>query len=427
MATPSKHVRWPDPSEKPDTTSLRWRGVLTDEWLRPRWERGDTLAEIGQEAGCCEITVRRFVDRLGLPARETPKRRGPRSWEDVLTPEFLHAAYVEDGMTMQAIAADVGCPPGTVSRLLHRHGIPTRRARPGVDNLLYLEALPEEVVRTRAESGTTLIELALEGGCSTTAAKGAARRAGVSGQLPGSRPPEDLCASPEELRRLYGEEHLSLEAIAARLGVSRIKVRADLDRAGIRPYTRPPHSRKARAKRAAEDAAIDPAEVVASYAALRRRWRPRRVRLLLLNASPPHPLGRDPHFYAPDHRIDPLFRAVTEALYGADDSGGPLALFEQMRRDGIWLLDACPTPFSAADPTQRRRELRAHRSDFIQECLDAKPAHGAVLCHQLVWTELRRALQQAGVTLLHEEPIPYPLVNPRGFVVALREIVAAMT
>lgn len=79
-------------------------------------------------------------------------------------------------------------------------------------------------------------------------------------------------------------------------------------------------------------------------------------------------------------------------------------------------------PGQLQSTTLRRHELRAHLAGFVEECLDAEPLQGAVVCHQLVWRDARSTLEQAGVALLHKEQIPYPLMDPQGFVRALERI-----
>jgi transposase-like protein len=219
-----------------DTRSYRYREAVTLAWLRPRWLGGDLLCEIAQDAGCSVATIRRYGARFGFPAR--PPRRGEQGWGEVLTPEYLQAAYVEGQMSAEAIAAEVGTTASTVSRWLAACGIPRRGHRPGVDNVLYDERLTPEFLSLRLSEHASVKDIAREVGCSNTAVRGALTRCGLGEAIEGIRPPRPPCAPASELRHLY-EAGLSLDAIAGRLGVSRTKVRADLSRFGIRPYARP--------------------------------------------------------------------------------------------------------------------------------------------------------------------------------------------
>lgn len=235
MATPRKDPRNPI-RELEDTRSYKFRQILTCEWLEPRWRQQIPLCEIAQEAGCSISTIRRYVRWFKLPPR--PARKGEQGWGAVLTAEYLEAAYVEDAMTVEAIAAEVGTSGSTVVRWLAANDIPRRGHRPGVDNLLYEELLTAESLARRLEERASLTDIAREAGCTITAVRAALRRHGLEERAANVRPPQPPCAGPEQLRSLY-ESGLSLEAIGIRLGVSRTKVRSDLSRFGIRPYARP--------------------------------------------------------------------------------------------------------------------------------------------------------------------------------------------
>jgi len=235
MATPRKDPRRPERTLA-DTRSYRFRRSLTEDWLRPRWAAGEPICEIAQDAGCSTTTIRRYVARFRLPPR--PPRRGRQGWDDVLTPEYLQAAYVDGRMTLETISAEVGTTPGTVSRWLRAYGIARRRHRPGVDNLLYEELLTAEFLSRRLAERASDKDIAREVGCTNTAVRLALVRHRLVADVRRVRPPRPPCAPAEELRRLR-DSGLSLDAIAAQLGVSRTKVRADLSRFGIRAYSRP--------------------------------------------------------------------------------------------------------------------------------------------------------------------------------------------
>lgn len=235
MVTPRKDPARPL-RQLADTRSHRFRRLITEEWLRTRWKRGDPLVDIARQAGCSVTTVRRYAARYGMHPR--PPRAGQIGWAEVLTPEYLQATYVEGRMTTEGIAAEVGTTPSTVARWLKNHGIPRRGHQPGVDNLLYEAELTPEVLRRRLSERASQADLAREAGATTTVVRLAIDRAGLGDHRAGVRRPAPPSAPAEELRRLY-EAGLPLEAMASRLGVSRTKLRADLSRFGIRPYARP--------------------------------------------------------------------------------------------------------------------------------------------------------------------------------------------
>lgn len=235
MATPRKDPARPE-RVLTDTRSHHFRRIITEEWLRARWASTASLCEIAQQAGCSTATLVRYAKRFCLPQR--PRRAGIQGWDEVLTPDYLQAAYVDDQMSIEAIAAEVGCSSSTVNRWLAAYGIPRRGHQPGLDNLLYDDRLSRDFVNRRMAERANLADIAREVGCTITAVRLAVARHGLEDGVEGVRPPRPPCASADELRVLY-EIGLSLQEIGSRLGVSRTKVRADLSRFGIRPYTRP--------------------------------------------------------------------------------------------------------------------------------------------------------------------------------------------
>ena len=157
MATPRKDPRHPE-RVLDDIRSHKFRRLLTEEWLAPRWNGGTPICEIAREAGCCTSTILRYVSRFGLLTR--PPRKGHQGWDEVLTPEFLEAAYVEDRMSVEQIAADVGTTAGTVSRWLINYGIPRRGHEPGIDNLLYEDILTAEFLERRLDGRASVNTIA---------------------------------------------------------------------------------------------------------------------------------------------------------------------------------------------------------------------------------------------------------------------------
>ena len=235
MATPRKDPRNPIRLHE-DIRSHKFRRILTEDWLTPRWTGQTPICEIAQEAGCCTSTILRYVSWFNLPPR--PRQKTQQGWEDVLTGEYLEAAYVEAHMSTEAIAAEVGTTSSTVNRWLIAYGIPRRGHEPGIDNLLYEDLLTPEFLERRLRERISVNDIAREVGCTSPAVKLAIAKHGLTKRTATVRPPDPPCATPEQLRALY-ESGLGLEAIGVRLGVSRTKVRSDLSRFGIRPYSRP--------------------------------------------------------------------------------------------------------------------------------------------------------------------------------------------
>lgn len=165
------------------------------------------------------------------------------------------------------------------------------------------------------------------------------------------------------------------------------------------------------------------------YDELRERYRPRRLRILLIGESVPDPgAGERRFFYAPTLTYDNLYRGVAEAVYG--ESGMDLArkteVLERLRDDGFWLIDAVEEPVNKRSAAERRRAIAAATPGLVERCLDVRPERGVIICHGLVYDFAASALHTAGVKLLHSAPLPFPLGNWRAqFVAGMRDALAA--
>lgn len=151
---------------------------------------------------------------------------------------------------------------------------------------------------------------------------------------------------------------------------------------------------------------------------LRIAYRPQRVRLLFLGEAPPDPKQHDARFfYGPTLSRDHyLFLGMMEALYGAglDRIVGRKA--EWLRRfqgDGFWVLDALSAPAEPRGRVDRLAALKNAAHDVAERIKAVGPATGVVLCHPLADEALRPSLRAAGIVLLHESAIPYPLPQSR--------------
>ena len=170
---------------------------------------------------------------------------------------------------------------------------------------------------------------------------------------------------------------------------------------------------------------------LAWYEELRQRYRPNLVRLLLIGESPPDPRDADRrYFYAPTlSQHDNLYRGVSEALYGSlvdFDVRAKVANLAQLREDGVWLVDAVEHPVNARSKSERRRAIRQNVSGLVERCLIINPTLGAILCHGPVYDATAEPLRQAGIRVLHDDALPFPLGNKRAeFVAGVRRALAA--
>lgn len=162
---------------------------------------------------------------------------------------------------------------------------------------------------------------------------------------------------------------------------------------------------------------------VAWYEELRQRYRPDVVRLLLIAESPPDPRDAERrYFYAPTlSQYDNLYRGVAEALYGSTagfDVRAKVANLTRLRDDGVWLVDAVEHPVNARSKLERRRAIRENVAGLVERCLMVGPTVGVILCHGPVYDATAEPLRQAGIHVLHDVALPFPLGNTRTQFVA---------
>lgn len=165
------------------------------------------------------------------------------------------------------------------------------------------------------------------------------------------------------------------------------------------------------------------------YAALREAHRPARVRVLLIGESAPDPgAAARRFFYSPTlDRRDNLFRGVVQARFRsspgrAGDAKAPwLALLEA---EGFFLIDLVPFPVDKLPPRDRAKARREHVAACVDQARALAP-EGIVICHAPTFDVLAAPLRAAGLRLLHQERIPFPLANHRAaFVTKVRAALA---
>jgi hypothetical protein len=193
--------------------------------------------------------------------------------------------------------------------------------------------------------------------------------------------------------------------------------------------------RRRKAPAAAAEARSPVAEVALSgsnaadwYEELRERYRPERLRVLLVAESPPDPGDSERRFfYSPKLRADNLYRGVAQALYGEHDEIDILdkpAVLDRIRADGFWLIDAVDEPINKLGSAARARAIAAGVPRLVERCVELAPELGVIICHGKVYAAAAQPLREAGVVLLHDEPLPFPLGNWRAaFISGFRQAV----
>jgi hypothetical protein len=170
---------------------------------------------------------------------------------------------------------------------------------------------------------------------------------------------------------------------------------------------------------------------IAWYEELRGRWKPSKVRLLLVGGSAPDPGSAERRFFYAEtlDRRDNLFRGVVAALYEPIPRGSSGQVKEpwlrRLRDDGVFLVDLVPFPVNKFSGRDRRGARREHVPALISEALGLAPA-GVIVCHEPTFDDVAVAMLDAGLPLLHDAALPFPLGNMRGrFVAGVRDALGA--
>lgn len=67
---------------------------------------------------------------------------------------------------------------------------------------------------------------------------------------------------------------------------------------------------------------------------------------------------------------------------------------------------------------KRRRRVGDGVDALVSRCVAAAPRKGVVICHGLVYRCAAQPLSEAGLKLLHDEPLPFPSMGNRPKFVA---------
>ena len=100
---------------------------------------------------------------------------------------------------------------------------------------------------------------------------------------------------------------------------------------------------------------------------LRRRYRPKPVRVLFVGESPPAS-GR--FFYAADSG---LFRAMRQAFQAVDPAVGAEEFLKVFQTYGCYLVDLCPEPVDRMSPALRRAACRAGEASLGKSIAQMRP------------------------------------------------------
>src|SRR5438128_2033017 len=132
----------------------------------------------------------------------------------------------------------------------------------------------------------------------------------------------------------------------------------------------------------------------------RRKYRPRKVRLLLIAESPPSSGG---FFYFPmtigkDHLFRETMKALdlwpeNEPMRRGVDKRSMLRRFQSM---GFYLLDTCDFPVDKMRPVERREAVLQQIPRLVDNVIEADPLHILVV-KSTVFNPVVTALDESGL------------------------------
>ncbi len=152
---------------------------------------------------------------------------------------------------------------------------------------------------------------------------------------------------------------------------------------------------------------------MADFSRARRKYRPRKVRFLLIAESPPSSGG---FFYFPTTiGKDHLFRETMKALKfwpenepmrrGVDKS----SMLRRFRSMGFYLLDTCVSPVDKMPPGERRTAVQNQTPRLVNEVIEADPSHIFVV-KSSIFRPVSQALREAGMhkRVINTIAVPFP-------------------
>ena len=150
-----------------------------------------------------------------------------------------------------------------------------------------------------------------------------------------------------------------------------------------------------------------------NFSRARRRYRPRRVKLLLIAESPPSSGGF--FYFETTFGKDQLFRETMRALrfWPSDepmrrgvDKRPMLRRFKSM---GLYLLDASVFPVDKLPPKERRRAVLSQTSRLSNDVIKTDPSHIFIL-KTTIYHPVSQALGESGMDkrVINTTAVPFP-------------------
>jgi hypothetical protein len=165
------------------------------------------------------------------------------------------------------------------------------------------------------------------------------------------------------------------------------------------------------------------------FALARNKYKPERIRLLLIAESPPSSGG---FFYFEETTgKDHLFRETMKALKLWPERrvmGSHLdkrLLLKEFRSRGFFLIDTCEEPIDQLMPSERKSRTLKGSANLVGVVRKLNPEH-IIIVKKTVFAPVRDALLRSGLggRILNSKPVPFPSHgNQRVYRRTLRRVV----
>lgn len=177
---------------------------------------------------------------------------------------------------------------------------------------------------------------------------------------------------------------------------------------------------------------------MASYDSIRKFYRPKAIKFLLIAESPPPAsnVQSSRHFYRTDaiRREDRLFINTIRALYPQTITTPEPQLeankqhwLQTLQNDGFYMIEALPeSQKHEITKEERQQKIHAHVPELIAKVRAlAGPKTGLILIKSNVFDVAAGPLRQAGFDVLNQELVDYPgRFNQRAYREKLAALVA---
>jgi hypothetical protein len=152
-------------------------------------------------------------------------------------------------------------------------------------------------------------------------------------------------------------------------------------------------------------------------------YRSDRLEVLLIGESPPDPGGGNRRFFYALPSRSTTSTAASPKPYGHHpevDLADKPAVLGRLQADGFWLIDAVDRPGNYLPPGPGGLPSPPPCRSWWPAAMPGT-RRGVIICHRVVYQLTTPSMREAGVRVLHDEPLPFPLGNWRpNFIARLR-------